>query len=136
MSVGRDIESICGKCGEVWHVVVAMVGSKIAKVQCKECGAEHRYRPVAGAKTKAAKKTTTRKTRKTRTSTATVQVPQVEADLSRPVRSYALSESYSAGDRIDHRTFGLGVVEGSIGRGKISVRFPDTRRVMAHEREA
>ena len=30
--VGQDIESICGKCGDVWHVVVAMNGTAIAKV--------------------------------------------------------------------------------------------------------
>ena len=45
VGVGQDIESICNKCGDVWHVVVAKVGDKIAKVQCKECNGYHRYRP-------------------------------------------------------------------------------------------
>ena len=53
-ATGKDIEARCGKCGEVWHVVVAMVGDAIAKVQCKECHAYHKYRPIAGATTKAA----------------------------------------------------------------------------------
>ena len=39
LPVGKDIESICGKCGDVWHVVVAKMGEQIAKVQCKQCGA-------------------------------------------------------------------------------------------------
>ena len=46
--VGADIESICSKCGDVWHVVVAKVGETVVKVQCKECGGYHRYRTAGG----------------------------------------------------------------------------------------
>ena len=31
-AVGEDIEALCGKCGQVWHVVMAKVGTRIAKV--------------------------------------------------------------------------------------------------------
>src|SRR6202012_6152712 len=48
-AVGADIEALCSKCGDVWHVVVAKVGDKIAKVHCKQCNGDHRYRPVHGA---------------------------------------------------------------------------------------
>ena len=30
--VGADIEALCSKCGDVWHVVVAMVGPEIVRV--------------------------------------------------------------------------------------------------------
>ena len=30
--VGQDIEALCGRCGQVWHVVMAKMGDKIAKV--------------------------------------------------------------------------------------------------------
>src|SRR5665647_995831 len=42
--VGADVESLCSKCGDVWHVVVAKDGDKIVKVQCKQCSGYHRYR--------------------------------------------------------------------------------------------
>src|SRR4029079_17537733 len=42
--VGQDIEAMCGRCGQVWHVVMAKMGDKIAKVVCKRCGGHHRYR--------------------------------------------------------------------------------------------
>ena len=42
--VGQDIEALCGRCGQVWHVVMAKMGDKIAKVVCKRCGGHHRYR--------------------------------------------------------------------------------------------
>jgi hypothetical protein len=58
----------------------------------------------------------------------------VEADLSRAVRSYAITESYTAGDRIDHHTLGTGVVQGVAGPGKIHVLFGEQRSLLVHER--
>jgi hypothetical protein len=58
----------------------------------------------------------------------------VEPDLSRPVRSYAISESYLSGDRIQHPTLGLGVVQRIAGNGKISVLFGEKKSVLVHER--
>jgi hypothetical protein len=60
----------------------------------------------------------------------------VEADLSRPVRDYGTSESYAAGDRIQHPTLGLGVVQGPAGMGKIVVLFEGKKSVLVHERPA
>ena len=34
-AVGADVEALCSKCGDVWHVVVAKVGDQIVKVHCK-----------------------------------------------------------------------------------------------------
>lgn len=58
----------------------------------------------------------------------------VEPDLSRPVRPYALTESFSAGDRIDHPKLGMGVVQAIAGPGKIRVRFDDHNSILVHER--
>jgi len=60
----------------------------------------------------------------------------VEPDLSREVRDYRISDSYSAGDRIAHSTLGMGVVQGSAGVGKLVVLFDDRRIVLVHERAA
>ncbi len=60
----------------------------------------------------------------------------VEADLSRAVRSYGLSESYESGDRIQHPTLGLGIVQGIAGNGKIAVLFGEKRSLLVHERSA
>lgn len=58
----------------------------------------------------------------------------VEADPTRPIRAYAASEVYRAGDRIDHPTLGLGVVQGSAGQGKVNVLFGERKSVLVHER--
>ncbi len=134
--VGADIESICGKCGDVWHVVVALVGEKIAKVQCKQCGGQHRYRPPGGtkpAKTPRAKKAAKSKSGSAK-ATKKADLPTVEADLSRPVRPYLMSESFTRGDRLEHRVFGEGLVEEIVGVGKIQVFFTVGRKVLVHER--
>jgi len=60
----------------------------------------------------------------------------VEADPSRPVRSYSTNDSYRAGDRIAHPKLGTGVVQGVAGPGKIRVRFDERQSVLVHERSA
>lgn len=60
----------------------------------------------------------------------------VEPDLSRPIRRYALSETFERGDRIEHPTLGLGVVQGIAGNGKISVLFGERKSVLVHDRAA
>jgi len=60
----------------------------------------------------------------------------VEADMSRPVRGYALTESYESGDRIQHPTLGLGIVQGIAGNGKIAVLFGEKKSLLVHERGA
>src|SRR5215471_6180629 len=119
-AVGADVESICTKCGDVWHVVVAKVGDKIAKVQCKECGAFHRHKPPgAAAATRTSNSSSGTATRTRKPPAAEPPAPMVAPDLARPVRRYAASEAFSAGDRVQHATFGLGVVQSSPGPGKI-----------------
>jgi len=59
-------------------------------------------------------------------------VPQViEPDLTRPVRSYGPHESYQPGDRLQHPTLGLGVVQRALP-GKVEVQFDgSTSRLVA-----
>jgi hypothetical protein len=133
-TVGKDIESLCSKCGDVWHVVVAKVGETIVKVQCKECGAYHRHRPPGGKGKAAAsprRRTAAKGGGRGQTAVARIPTPEVEPDLSRPVRGYGLDQTYEPADRIEHPTFGVGVVQAVLGPGKIDVFFSEGRRVLA-----
>jgi len=67
---------------------------------------------------------------------ASLEEEVVEADLARPVRSYGMAEIYLPGDRIDHPSLGLGVVQGVAGPSKVRVRFGDQTRVLVHARGA
>jgi hypothetical protein len=115
----------------VWHVVVAKVGEQIVKVQCKECGGYHRYRHPSGAKQ--AKKSAAPKAREPKAVIERFEAPAVAADLSRPVRSYKVSEKFEVGDRVEHPTFGQGTVEVIDGQ-KMTVFFVSGRKVLVHDK--
>lgn len=135
--VGADVEALCSKCGDVWHVVVAKVGDQIAKVQCKECHAYHRYRSgdkVAPSKTRSTGTSTRAKA--TRAPVERFEKPAVAADLSRAVRTYSAAERYEIGDRVDHPVFGQGVVEDSPEPGKAIMFFAIGRKVLVQAKEA
>ncbi len=48
---GDRIEARCTRCNDITgHVVVALVGGQIVKVECKACGSVHKYYPPVSAK--------------------------------------------------------------------------------------
>jgi hypothetical protein len=133
--VGQDIDALCGKCGQVWHVVMAKMGERIAKVVCKRCGGQHRYRSEDAAAAAAMAREGKRSTvgsGAARGRVASVTPPALPAfDPAKPPRRYAPAEAYAAGDRISHPSFGVGIVAGSPGAGKVEVVFPGGMRVLA-----
>jgi predicted nucleic acid-binding Zn ribbon protein len=121
MRVGSDIEAACKKCGDVWHVVIALADSRIANVECRECGARHRYRGVKGETGAVRRKPATRATPSR--ARGGKQKPVVEADESRPRRDFRMSDTYEVGDRVLHASFGEGVVQEAPVPAKIVVLF-------------
>ena len=127
--VGADVEALCSKCGDVWHVVVAKVGDKIVKVHCKQCGGDHRYKSPHNAPAEKKLPAAIRPPREPKAPVERFEKPAVTADLSRPTKPYRASELYEVGERIDHPSFGQGVVE-IAEPGKITVFFASGRRVL------
>jgi len=134
-AVGADVEAICTKCGDVWHVVVAKVEQRIVKVQCKECGSYHRYKSKDGtAPTKRQSSLSPRAPRETKAPVERFEKPAVAADLTKPVRTYGASQKYIVGERVEHPSFGQGVIEVA-EPGKITVFFASGRRVLVQSKE-
>jgi hypothetical protein len=131
MKVGEEVRSICGKCGDVWHVVIALVDGRAAKVECGDCHARHRYRiPGGAASTRTGTRRTATGTRKKVAAAADI----VEADLSKPVRPFRTTETFGVGERVAHPTFGEGVVQAVTGPTKIEVLFGAERKLLGHNR--
>jgi hypothetical protein len=130
-AVGADVEALCSKCGDVWHVVVAKVGDQIVKVHCKECNKEHRYKSPHGApkEKRQPSQFAPRPERAPKAPVERFEKPAVTADLSKPARRYGASEQFEVGERVDHPSFGQGVVEVS-EPGKVTVFFATGRRVL------
>jgi hypothetical protein len=131
---GADIEALCSKCGDVWHVVVAKVGEDIVRVLCKECGAQHRYRnpKLKDQPTRARSSSSSSSAPRAPRQAKVVQrfdTPAVAADLSKAVRTYKASEKFVVGERVEHPTFGTGVVE-TAEPGKITVFFAVGRKML------
>jgi len=146
-AVGADVEALCSKCGDVWHVVVAKVGEKIARVQCKQCSGYHKYKSPHGAPAEKKLPSAIRPQRDPEEARAAkaakaprapverFEKPSVAADLSKPARPYRASEKFEVGERVDHPNFGQGVVE-LAEPGKITVFFATGRRVLVQARDA
>ena len=137
-ATGADVEALCTKCGDVWHVVVAKVGERIVKVQCKECGSYHRYKSPHGVpkEKRQAPTMAERAARPPRESPAErFEKPAVAADLAKPVRAYRASETFEVSERVEHPSFGQGVVEVAES-GKITVFFASGRRVLVQAKGA
>jgi hypothetical protein len=135
-SVGADVESICNKCGDVWHVIVAKVGAQIVKVQCKECGAYHRHRhPTAVAASKA-RSSAPRSRRSAAGSGPVREEPSTFTPDPSAARPYNMRDTFQAGEQISHPRFGIGLVERSSEPGKMSVLFADGRRVLAQAKQS
>ncbi len=142
VAVGKDIYSTCGKCGDVWHVVAAMNGAMVTKVQCKNCMGYHRYRAPKGEVDVNAGAKPKRRTVTARHSSATRAAkplsndnPLIEPNMDRPIQEYSMRITFEPGDRIAHVKFGNGVVEATPDPGKMLVFFKGTgRRTLAHGR--
>ena len=133
--VGEDIEDICTRCGDTWHVVMAKIGERVAKVVCKLCGSQHNYRgeknapapsggeeaALGGARAGARRGVQPARRRR---AWPTSTLPSRRA-VTRP-RTPTLP-----GERVIHATFGVGVVAATPGPGKVDVQFPGGARTLA-----
>jgi hypothetical protein len=134
-AVGQDIEALCGRCGQVWHVVMAMMGDRIAKVVCKRCGGHHRYRregeneEAASGAPRERRSAPTR--RFTRPSAPRTPAPLPTFDPNKPPRVYSAKDGYDTGDRVTHPSFGTGVVTGAPAPGRVEIAFPSGARQLA-----
>jgi hypothetical protein len=103
-----------------------MVGTKIAQVECKECGARHRVRGESAGEARPHRRSgETKATRAARGGKALVA-----ADLSLPPVCYSTSARFAPGQRVEHATFGPGIVERVLGPGKVQIHFAGGSKVL------
>lgn len=129
--VGEDIEDICLRCGDTWHVVMAKVGDRVVKVVCKRCGGQHDYRGDYSEEPARPRKKQWGRPRRRRPRRAAPAPAVAQFDPSKPPRSYSPQGSYLPGERLIHVSFGVGVVTSLPGPGKVDVQFPGGVRTLA-----
>ncbi|MDL2272254.1 hypothetical protein LJC23_04390 [Desulfovibrio sp. OttesenSCG-928-I05] len=136
-TIGGIVECKCGKCNDVTgHVVMAIVGGEIVKVECRACGSVHKFRPpdkpgvtrVAKAPSRKAATGTTAGTRTpARGAQARAEYDRWEKAAQRAVNAevlpYSTTGKFEQGNLVRHPVFGLGEVLLIIPPDKTDILF-------------
>lgn len=119
--VGGDALTFCTRCKmELAHVIVSMVGGQPAKVQCKTCRSDHRFKKNGGATTSSKPRTHTPKIKVLASDHWEERMRQKHAG---EMLNYSPKGQFAVGQVVKHPQFGMGIVEELKGPNKISVLF-------------
>jgi hypothetical protein len=124
LKVGGDIDAWCGKCKMLLgHTILALVGTKPARVRCNTCQGEHNYRgTIAPAKRASAARE--------KPVVTSWEALLARKDLSR-ARRYSSREKFEEDDVLDHPVFGIGLVQ-EVRGDKIQVAFKADVKTLVH----
>jgi hypothetical protein len=124
------------------HIIVAMQGDRIVKVQCRTCNKEHTYRAAKGIAdpVEGAKKVKTRKPKASAEDRAADGVTSIEAEWNKlmtvhkdaPFKGYSVKAQFGLGDKLKHASFGEGIVNRLIYPNKVEVVFKTDIKVLIH----
>lgn len=121
-AAGDHTLSRCSKCKESTnHTIVAMIGDRIARVECNVCGSIHNHRSATVTKPRSASPRTPAQPRKTRTQTQWADI-MATADLTRAV-PYHLKTPVKTGYLINHPSFGMGKIISTTRPNKMEIIF-------------
>ena len=127
-TVGGEVDAFCTRCKlQLAHTILAMVGSKIARVRCNTCGGDHAFRSTP-ARTRAPSQPRASHER------VIISFEQQLAgkDVSTAAR-YSPKSAYQVEQLIDHPTFGLGIIM-AVREDKIDVVFKAAEKTLVHRR--
>lgn len=133
--VGGEIDGYCTKCRlTLAHTILAMVGTKVAKVKCNTCGGEHALRAAPGASSPRATRSGKKAARVTKAEKVVVSFEQrlAEKDAG-SAQPYSARMLYKEGALLQHPTFGLGIVT-AVRQDKIDVDFKASQKTLVHGR--
>ena len=135
LRVGGDVDAMCTKCKmSLGHTILAMVGTKPARVRCNTCQGEHNYRGAEGKAVKVTKpkrwEPAVDRERKEKPVITSWEALLAAKDVSR-ARRYSTKERFASDEVLDHPTFGLGLVQ-EVRGDKISVAFKADVKTLVH----
>ena len=137
LHVGSEIEAYCSPCKDQrWHIIVALVGDRPVKVECRSCRKQHGYKlGPPGTPTPGASKARAPRAAAKRADEAPTYDLAALSSRASEAKPYAPSTTFAAGDVVRHPTFGLGLVATLAGPQRIDVRFPSGPRTLVHDRK-
>ena len=138
--VGKELVSYCTRCKmDLGHTIMSMVGGLPSRVMCRTCKSEHNFKAKKGVKdpgNPGAEPTAKVKTPRAAKADKVIPVElewmkQINSSA-RAVRPYAANEGFKLGDRVNHPTFGEGVVQKLIYPNKMEIIFRMDIKVLIH----
>ena len=135
--VAKEVIAFCTSCKmDLGHVVVAMTGDRIAKVQCNTCKKEHTYKAPKGVNEPTAKPKRASKKAAAKEDAGNPIEAEWEklmtAHKNAPMKQYTMKTSFLLGDKLNHPTFGDGIVGKLIYPNKLEVIFRHDVKVLIH----
>jgi hypothetical protein len=138
LSAGGFVETRCTRCRDIKnHTIVAMVGEKIARVECNTCHGTHNYHPLKADKGTASARDPQKKAATTRTArpdpaaaaAAEWEALQSGMDASQSI-PYDMNGKHRLGTLLLHPVFGLGIVRLVMPPNKIEVLFQGGKKLL------
>lgn len=140
-AVASELLAYCTSCRmDLNHIVVAMKGDRVAKVECQTCKKIHVYKTPKGITTP----DTTKKKRGAKASKGVDDAAQNATSITAeweklmslhreaPRKTYNTKASFALGDKLDHPTFGEGIVGKLIFPNKLEVVFKANIKILIH----
>ncbi|MET0402245.1 MAG: hypothetical protein ABW123_07560 [Cystobacter sp.] len=140
--VGGEVDAFCTRCRlTLAHTILAMVGTKIARVRCNTCNGDHAFRSAPGSTDKPSSSSrsssgsgTPRAPRASRSSEDKVIISFEEQLAGKDIANaprYSAKESFKVDQVIQHPTFGLGLVTAVRGN-KVDITFKSETKTLLH----
>jgi hypothetical protein len=151
LKAGGEVDSWCTKCKLFLnHRIIAMIGSKPARVECSTCGSHHNYRaaspgekPETSARANAKLVSPAGAGGRVRTPRGPTKAQQeiaarelqweksISGKSPRDFKAYRTTQSFQQGELVRHSKFGDGVVTRVVDAHKVEILFKDEPRTLA-----
>jgi len=133
-SPGDIVEARCTRCRTVTnHTIVALVETRIARVECNTCGGIHNYHPPKAAPAKTERKAPAKKVRSAKTKPdADFAIWQERCSSAEPAEAvpYAMDRAFREDELVAHPVFGIGLVTAVQPPNKVEVLFREGRKLL------
>ncbi|MBI5481927.1 MAG: hypothetical protein HY906_23940 [Deltaproteobacteria bacterium] len=129
MKVGGEIEAYCTSCKAIhWHIIIAMVDARPAKVECLSCHKQHTLRTARSRARGAAAPAPSRP------ATVLLDLEEKLRGREKTATGYDPERACALDEVIRHPSFGLGVVVALPAPQRMEVAFHGGRKFLVHDR--
>jgi hypothetical protein len=131
LQIAQEIVAHCANCKkDLAHTITAMDNGRVTSVLCGSCKEEHAF--ASSIKVKPAPKK--RSQRKAQPKNARLAIEEWKVVMERAqdlsATLYTMGGQYSEGEKLNHNTFGMGLIQKLIPPNKMEVLFESGSKML------